>query len=113
MWRRWLQGVVFVCDMCDLFLVFLMCPVCLWVVRAACRTATMMAPLLLLTSGSVRCEAVLHSCGTKPVGGWVPTCDSAHSWGLYSAASLGHQAIDTVPLSHIILTVSEPVLALL
>ena len=24
--------------------------------------------------------------------GWVPTCDSAHSWQLYSAASLKHEA---------------------
>ena len=32
------------------------------------RTATMMAPLLH-TSGPVRYEAVLHSCGTSPVGG--------------------------------------------
>ena len=32
------------------------------------RTATM-AALLLLTSGPVRHEAVLHSYGTSPVGG--------------------------------------------
>ena len=32
------------------------------------RTATMMAPLVL-TSGPVRYEAVLHSCRTSPVGG--------------------------------------------
>ena len=32
------------------------------------RTATMVAPLLL-TSGPVRYEAVLQSCGTSPVGG--------------------------------------------
>ena len=31
------------------------------------RTTTMVAPLLL-TSGSVRYEAVLHSCRTSPVG---------------------------------------------
>ena len=31
------------------------------------RTATIMAPLLF-TSGLVRYEAVLHSCGTSPVG---------------------------------------------
>ena len=44
-----------------------------------CRTVTMVAPLLL-TSGPVMCEAVLHSCGTSPVGrGLVPTCDSVHS----------------------------------
>ena len=43
------------------------------------KTATMTAPLLL-TSGTVRYVAVFHSCGTSPVGGQVPTCDSAHSW---------------------------------
>ena len=48
------------------------------------RTATMVAPLLL-TSGPVRYEAVL-------VGAEVPTCDSAHSWCLYSVVSLEHQA---------------------
>ena len=32
------------------------------------RTATLAAPLLL-TSGLVRYEARLHSCGTSPVGG--------------------------------------------
>ena len=31
-----------------------------------CRTAAMVTPLLL-TSGSARCEAALHSCGTSPV----------------------------------------------
>ena len=31
------------------------------------RTATMIAPLLL-TSGPIRYEAVLQSCGTSPVG---------------------------------------------
>ena len=55
------------------------------------RTATMKAPLLF-TSGLVRHEAVLHSCGTSLVGGRVPTCDSAHSWLLDSAASLEHEA---------------------
>ena len=37
-----------------------------------CRTATMVAPLPV-TSGPVRYEAVLQSCGTSPVaggGGW-------------------------------------------
>ena len=28
--------------------------------------------------------------------GWVPTCDSVHSWELYSAASLEHQAAGTM-----------------
>ena len=59
------------------------------------RTATIMVPLLL-TSGSVRYEAVLHSCGTSPLGRWVPTCDSAISGQLYSTASLEHQATDSM-----------------
>ena len=40
------------------------------------RIATMTATLLL-TSGPVRYETVLHSCRTSPVRGWV-TCDSAY-----------------------------------
>ena len=28
--------------------------------------------------------------------GWVPTCDSAHSWRLYGAAPLGDQAVSTI-----------------
>ena len=59
------------------------------------RTVTMMAPLIL-TSGLVRYEAVLHSCGTSPGGERLPTCDSAHSWWLYSATSLEHQATGTI-----------------
>ena len=43
-------------------------------------TAILAAPLLL-SSGPVRYEVVLHSCGTSPVwGGGLPTCDIAHSW---------------------------------
>ena len=56
------------------------------------RTATMTAPLLL-TSGPVQYEAVLHRCATSPIGGWVLTCDSAQSWRLYSAASLENQPL--------------------
>ena len=57
------------------------------------RIVTLMA-LLLLNNGH---GAVLHSCGTHLVGGErVRTCDGAHSWRLYSAASLGHQAADTM-----------------
>ena len=52
-----------------------------------------MAASLLLTSGPVRFEALLHSCGQ---GGGVLTCGSAHSWQLNSAASLGHQAAGTM-----------------
>ena len=55
---------------------------CVWGVRTACayfgngtcrRTATMAEPLLL-TSGPVKYEAVLHTCGTNPVR-LVLTCD--------------------------------------
>ena len=53
------------------------------------RTVTMMAPLLL-TNGPVWYEAVLHRSRTRPVRSRVPTCDSAHSWWLHSAASLGY-----------------------
>ena len=53
---------------------------------------TMAAPLLL-TSGPEQCEAFLHHRGTSLLGGGGGrglTCDSAHSWKLCSAASLGH-----------------------
>ena len=49
------------------------------------RTVTMAAPLLLI-SGLVRYELVLHSCRTSLVmvlvvgGGAVSICDSMHSW---------------------------------
>ena len=33
---------------------------------------------------------------SKVISGWVPPCDNAHSWQLYSAASLGHQAAGTI-----------------
>ena len=32
---------------------------------------------------------------SKVISGWVPTCDSWHSWRLYSAAPLGNQAAST------------------
>ena len=37
---------------------------------------------------------------SKIISWWVPTCDSAHSWQLYSAASLGHQAASTITWYH-------------
>ena len=43
---------------------------------------------------------------SKVISGWIPTCHSAHSWWLYSAAPLGNHEI---PLSRIIMTLSEPV----
>ena len=54
--------------------------------------------------------------GQAQWGGGIPTCDSAHSWWLYSAASLEHQSTSTspwptIPLSLIILTLSQSVLA--
>ena len=64
------------------------------------RTATMAAHLLL-TSGPVRCEAVLHSCGASPVGGRVATCDSVHSWWFNSVTSLGYQATGSMTCYHI------------
>ena len=33
---------------------------------------------------------------SKVISGWVPTCDSAHSWRLYGAAPLEDQAISTM-----------------
>ena len=59
------------------------------------RTATLMTPLLF-TSGLVRYEAVLQSCRTSPVGGWAPTCNSAHSWQLHRTVSLEHQVAGTI-----------------
>ena len=44
------------------------------------------------------------------ISGRVPTSDSAHSWQFYSAALIG--AWTDSPLSHIILTLSQSVLAL-
>ena len=32
----------------------------------------------------------------KVISGWVTTGDSGHSWRLYSAAALGHQATSTM-----------------
>ena len=32
----------------------------------------------------------------RVISGWVLTCESAHSWQLYSAAPLGDQATSTV-----------------
>ena len=55
-----------------------------------------MAAPLLLTSGPVRYEAVLHNCRTSPVEGTEWTCDSAYSWQLYSAAALEHQTAGTM-----------------
>ena len=33
---------------------------------------------------------------SKVISGWVPPCDSAYTWWLYSAAPLGNQAIGTM-----------------
>ena len=32
----------------------------------------------------------------KVISGWVPTRDSAHSWQLYNAATLGNQVVNTM-----------------
>ena len=52
---------------------------------------------LLASSGLARCEAVLHGYETSLLmgGGVVLTCDSAHSWQLYTAALLEQQAVGT------------------
>ena len=55
----------------------------------------MTAPLLF-TSAPVRYETVLHSCERTLVGARALTCDSVHSWWLYSATSLEHQATGTM-----------------
>ena len=33
---------------------------------------------------------------SKAISGRIPTCDSAHSWSLYSAAPMGDQATSTM-----------------
>ena len=60
-----------------------------------CKPVTIMEPLLL-PCGSVKNEAVFHSFETSQVGGLVLICDSGHSWLLYSATSLEHQASGTM-----------------
>ena len=50
---------------------------------------------------------------SKVISGSVPTCDIAQSWWLYNAGPLGIQAACTMYVSHIILTLSQPVLVLL
>ena len=62
---------------------------------------------------------LLYALATsKVISGWVPPCDSAHSWRPYNVASLGYQATGTISvgsailLGHIIPTLNQPVLAL-
>ena len=93
--------LVLVCWNVSEFILELACDcVCVWCAHlgnsTGRRTVTMAAPLLL-TSGPVRYEAVLYSCGTSPVaGGLVLTCDSVHSCRLYSDVSVGLEAIGTM-----------------
>ena len=50
---------------------------------------------------------------SKVMSGWLPTCESVHSWQLYIAAPLGDQVTwSVIPLSNIILILSQPVIAL-
>ena len=55
---------------------------------------------------------------SKVISGWMSTCDSAHSWPLYSVAPLGIQAINTMTsvimtsVTHFILTLSQPAVVL-
>ena len=46
--------------------------------------------------GGHRCVLFYILARSKVTSGWVPTCDSAHSWRLYNAAPLGNQVISTV-----------------
>ena len=62
------------------------------------------------------CLVLFHVLATtKVIWGQVLTCDSLHSWQLYSAAPLGKRLSapwPDIPHSHIILTLSKPVLAI-
>ena len=67
---------------------------------------------------------VLSPATFKVMSGWVPIFDNAHSWRLYSATPLVHQAMTKgtmhgppapwpdIPLSHIIRILSELVLVI-
>ena len=44
----------------------------------------------------VGCVLLFYILPTFKVSGWVPTCDSAQSWLLYSAAPLGEQTATTM-----------------
>ena len=46
--------------------------------------------------GQARCCFFNILATSKVTPGWVPSCDSARSWWLYSVASLGHQATSTM-----------------
>ena len=81
------------------------------------RTVTLAVPLAL-TSGPVRYEAVLYSCGKMPLGrggGWhqlVTVCTHGDfivlpHWDIRAPAPC-----PTIPLSHIILTLSKPAFSL-
>ena len=45
------------------------------------------------------CLKLLYVQATsKVISGWVPTCNNAHSWWLYSTVPLGNQTINTMTL---------------
>ena len=75
--------------------------------------------LRILLEGAMRDSrlfvGVFCPATSRVISGWVSTCDDAHSWWLYTVAPLGDQAFRTVtwyPTNHIILTLSQLVLAL-
>ena len=49
---------------------------------------------------------------SKVIPGWVPTCDSAYPMRFYRDLPLGEQGAGTMTWYHIILILSQPVLAL-
>ena len=67
------------------------------VVLIIMRTLPLLYPNSDCLSGSffvVFFKNILATC--KVISGRVPTCDSANSWRLYTAAPLGNQAINTM-----------------
>ena len=75
-------------------------------------------PLYTHTTGPgwlVVCESFVLAT-SKVISEKVPICDHAHTRWLHSVALLGIQATGTmtsyIPLTHIILTLSQPVFAL-
>ena len=71
----------------------------------------------LVTNGPLRYEAVLHSCGTSPLGGWGGTdLWQSRSHGdfivLLTRTSGHHSTMSCYPTQDIILTLSKSVLAL-
>ena len=67
------------------------------IVRLAKPVAVVMACGYWCVEGKVVvCLLFYVLASFKVISGRIPTCDSAHSWRLYSAASLGHQVAGTM-----------------